>query len=557
MTGHDLGVASIEVNGVSYAHPGGNELFHDVSFRVPSGRHAALIGPNGVGKTTLLHLIAGSERPTEGSTSVDASVQLMPQSIGAGPDGGTIRELLGRFGPARLARAASTLIDAERANDAEATPGSGIALAEAVAEWGEIGGYHEEARWDACCQRVLRQSFDQAADRPVAELSGGERKRLVLESLFASDVEVLLLDEPDNFLDLSAKRWLEQQIAESDKTILLVSHDRELLAAAADLVVMMEGAGAWVHPGGFADFEAARRARHADLAATLKRWNDEERRLFQYYKTMKQRASVSDGNAARANAAESRWERFVAVGPPPPPPSERNVHMNLVGAGSGQRVLQVEGLELVGLTEPFALEVFAGDRVAVLGPNGSGKSHFLRLLGGDTTVATTGSWRTGARVHIGLFHQTDEVDWLTGRTPLESLAELDLAHHQAMAALARYGLEDGADRPFETLSGGQKARLQVLGLELRGVNLLLLDEPTDNLDLLSAEALETALAGFEGTVLCVTHDRWFMRTFGRFVVFDHDCSVKESLELESALHLVTGDDAYPFRRSSVTDLTTP
>ena len=230
--------------------------------------------------------------------------------------------------------------------------------------------------------------------------------------------------------------------------------------------------------------------------------------------------------------------------------------MNLVGAGSGQRVVQVEALELLGLTEPFDLEVFAGDRLAVLGPNGSGKSHFLRLLGGDTSVATTGTWRLGARVHVGLFHQTDEVEWLIGRTPVESLATFDLAHHDAMSALARYGLEDGADRPFETLSGGQKARLQVLGLELQGVNLLLLDEPTDNLDLLSAEALETALAGFEGTVLCVTHDRWFMRTFDRFVVFDHDASVKESLELDTALHLVTGDDAYPFARSSVQDLTT-
>ena len=124
-----------------------------------------------------------------------------------------------------------------------------------------------------------------------------------------------------------------------------------------------------------------------------------------------------------------------------------------------------------------------------------------------------------------------------------------------MAALARYGLEDGADRDFDTLSGGQKARLQVLGLELRGVNLLLLDEPTDNLDLLSAEALERALAGFEGTVMCVTHDRWFMRAFDRYLVFDHDCSVKESLELDSALHLVTHDDAYPYRPSSVKDLT--
>ncbi len=548
-------MAVIDVNGVAYAHPGGSELFHDVSFRVASGRHAALIGPNGAGKTTLLQLIAGSERPIEGSIAVDASVQLMPQAIGTGDGDDTIRELLGRFGAARMAAAAAALVAAERANDAEPSEATGIALAEAIGVWGEVGGYHEEARWDSVCQRVLRQTFDEARDRPVAELSGGERKRLVLESLFASDLDILLLDEPDNFLDLSAKRWLEEQIASSPKTILLISHDRELLAAAADLIVMLEGSSTWVHPGGFAGFDDARAARNADLAASLRRWEEEERRLFQHYKLMKQRASVNDGNAARANAAESRWERFVADGPPQAPPAPRAVRMKLAGAGSGRRVLQVEGLELAGLTEPFDVEVHAGDRVAVLGPNGSGKSHFLRMLGGDVTVETSGTWRLGARVHVGLFHQTDDVEWLRGRTPIESLADLDLAPQAAMAALARYGLEDGADRDFDTLSGGQKARLQVLGLELRGVNLLLLDEPTDNLDLLSAEALERALAGFDGTVMCVTHDRWFMRAFDRFLVFDHDCSVKEALELDSALHLVTRDHAYPFRRSSVKDLT--
>jgi len=551
----------IDVNAVSYAHPGGSALFSDVSFRVASGRHAALIGANGAGKTTLLNLIAGDLRPTEGSVFVDGSVLLMPQAIGTGVAataegrGETIRELLGRFGPPRLVDAAAELVAAERANDADPSEVTGIALAEAVGQWGELGGYHEEARWDDCCQRVLRQTLAEAGDRPVAELSGGERKRLVLESVFASDIEVLLLDEPDNFLDLAGKRWLEHQIATSTKTILLISHDRELLAASADLVIMMEGAGAWVHPGRFVAFDEARRARHADLDAVAARWHDEERRLFQHYKTMKQRASISDANASRANAAESRWQRFVDAGPPPPPPTDRDVHLRLAGSRSGERVLQVEGLEILGLTDPFDLEVFYGDRVAVLGPNGSGKSHFLRLLGGAEDVETAGSWRIGARVSVGLFHQTDEVAWLTGRTPIESLAQLDLSPHAAMAALARYGLEDGADRDFDTLSGGQKARLQVLGLELRGVNLLLLDEPTDNLDLLSAEALERALEGFAGTVLCVTHDRWFMRSFDRRVVFAHDCSVKEVADLDSALHLVTGDDSFEYRRSSVKELT--
>ena len=216
----------------------------------------------------------------------------------------------------------------------------------------------------------------------------------------------------------------------------------------------------------------------------------------------------------------------------------------------------VEHLEIVGLTEPFSVELFRGDRVALLGPNGSGKSHFLRLLGGDDAVLVDGAWRVGASVTVGLFHQTDEVGWLTDRTPLEALGSLDLSDGAAMGALGRYGLADCARRPFETMSGGQKARMQVLGLELRGVNLLLLDEPTDNLDMGSAESLSEALREFGGTVLSVTHDRWFMREFDRYLVFDHDCSVKEVADLSSALHLVTLDPDYELRPSAVRDLVT-
>jgi ATPase subunit of ABC transporter with duplicated ATPase domains len=549
-------VPIIEVNGVAYAHPGGDELFADVTFRVPNARHLALVGANGVGKSTLLQVIAGDLLPSEGSVRVDGSIRLMPQAIGVADDATTtVRELLGRFASPPIAKAAARMAAAEIANERAPTDRTGIELAEAVGEWAEAGGYLEEPRWGACTQHVLRQTLDECSTRPITELSGGERKRLVLESLLASDIEILLLDEPDNFLDLAGKRWLEREIASSAKTILFVTHDREFLAAVSDGVVTLEGFGAWTHSGPFATYDKARRTRHADQAAALARWEAEEQRLRQYYRLMKQRAATSDANAGRARAAESRWERFVAAGPPPPPPSERPVNMRLHGSRTGERVVQAKALEIAGLTEPFDIEIYRGDRVAVLGPNGSGKSHFLRMLGGDPTVETAGTWKLGAAVEVGLFHQTDEVAWLAGRTGLEALATLDINEHEGMAALARYGLEDGARRPYETLSGGQKARLQVLGLELRGVNVLLLDEPTDNLDMASAEALEEALGDFRGTVLAVTHDRWFMRAFDRYLVFDHDCSVKEVSDLDSALHLITHDPSYVLRRSSVRDLT--
>jgi ATPase subunit of ABC transporter with duplicated ATPase domains len=225
--------------------------------------------------------------------------------------------------------------------------------------------------------------------------------------------------------------------------------------------------------------------------------------------------------------------------------------MRLRGGRTGKRAVVVEALELTGLMRPFDLEVWYGDRVAVLGSNGSGKSHFLRLLaaGGsdpdvehrpvhDTPVAPvphTGTARLGARVRPGWFAQTHEHPELVGRTLLDVLWRGDahrrgMGREEASRALDRYELAHAAEQTFETLSGGQQARLQILLLELSGATLLLLDEPTDNLDVMSAEALEEGLAAFDGTVVAVTHDRWFARGFDRFLVFGAAGEVYESAQ---------------------------
>ena len=549
-------MAVIGVSGATFAHPDGAPLFDEVSFKVKTGQHAALVGANGVGKSTLLRCVVGDLKLTEGSINVDGPVALMPQSIGTGEDAATtVRELLVRFAPSQIRRAGQALAAAEAANHSAPTDETGTALAVAHIEWGEAGGYDQESRWDAVCTLVLGRGMDRVGNDPVSQLSGGERKRLVLESLLGSDAEILLLDEPDNFLDIPAKRWLERRIAESTKTILFISHDRELLAAAADAVITIEGHGAWTHPGGWTTYDDARTARNESLGDALARWKAEERRLFQLFKEMKQRASYAESSARKAEVMEARWQRWVDAGPPPPPPTTKTVNMRLEGADSGKVALRLTGLEISGLTDRFDLEVRYGDRVAILGPNGTGKSHLLRLLAGDATVDHEGTFTLGARVEVGLFHQTDEVAGFAGRTALEILAvDHDLNEQAAMKALGRYGLADGAKRPVETLSGGQRARLQVLHLELTGVNLLLLDEPTDNLDLGSAEALEAALGGFSGTVLAVTHDRWFLRTFDRFVILDADCSVIEALDRDAALHAITADAAYPTSKAKLLPL---
>jgi ATPase subunit of ABC transporter with duplicated ATPase domains len=183
-------------------------------------------------------------------------------------------------------------------------------------------------------------------------------------------------------------------------------------------------------------------------------------------------------------------------------------------------------LELTDLTFPFDLEVWFGERVAVVGRNGTGKSHFLRLLGGSD-ISHAGSWKHGARVVPGLFNQTHDHPELRGKALIDILAARDLNRGPAMSRLRRYELNFSAEQTWETLSGGQQARFQILLLEVDGANLLLLDEPTDNLDVASAEALEAGLDMFEGTVVCVTHDRWFLRSFDRYVAFTEDAEVIE------------------------------
>ena len=208
--------------------------------------------------------------------------------------------------------------------------------------------------------------------------------------------------------------------------------------------------------------------------------------------------------------------------------------MRLRGGRTGLRAVTCQNLELTGLMRPFDVEIFYGERVATLGSNGAGKSFFLRLLSGEE-VAHTGTAKLGARVVPGMFAQTHvHPDW-AGQTLVELLwagAEdrPSLDRGAAMSRLRRYGLQEQGDQRFGTLSGGQQARFQILRLELAGATLLLLDEPTDNLDLTSAEALEEALDAYDGTVVAVTHDRWFARSFDRFLVFGEDGHVTESPE---------------------------
>ena len=524
----------LEVAHVEYHLPDGRTLLGDVSFRVGEGSATAIVGPNGAGKTTLLRLITGELTPHGGSVVVSGGLGVMRQFVGSVRDETTVRDLLVSVAEPRLREVARRVDEAEHAMLTVDDEAAQMAYAQALSDWAEVRGYEAETLWDVCTMAALGMPYDRAQFREVRTMSGGEQKRLVLEALLRGTDEVLLLDEPDNYLDVPGKRWLEEQLKTTRKTVLFVSHDRELLSRAADRIVSLEpgpaGADAWVHGGGFATFHDARRERFARFEELRRRWDEKHAQLKKLVLTLRNQAASSPDMASRYRAAQTRLRKFEEVGPPPEPPREQDITMHLRGGRTGLRAVTCEGLELTGLMKPFDLEVFYGERVAVLGSNGSGKSHFLRLLaGGD--VAHSGSWKLGARVVAGHFAQTHAHPELFGRALLDILWE-DHAQDKgkAMARLRRYELTEQADRPFDRLSGGQQARFQILLLELAGSTALLLDEPTDNLDLESAEALQEGLESFDGTVLAVTHDRWFARSFDRYLVFGSDGVVRETPE---------------------------
>jgi ATPase subunit of ABC transporter with duplicated ATPase domains len=524
----------LEVAHVDYYLPDGRLLLSDASFRVGQGATTALVGPNGAGKSTLLKLISGELAPHAGTVTTSGGLGVMPQFVGSVRDDRTLRDLLVSVARTGIKDAARAVDEAELAIMERDDEAAQLGYAQALSDWADAGGYEAENLWDVCTMAALAVPYDKAQYRDVRTLSGGEQKRLVLEALLRGPDEVLLLDEPDNYLDVPGKRWLESQLRDTGKTVLFISHDRELLAVAANRIVSVEpapgGSDVWVHGAGFATYHEARTRRFERFEELRRRWEEKHAQLKRLVNDLRQFAARSPDMASRYAAAQTRLRKFEEAGPPPEPPRKQDIRMRLRGGRTGTRAITCADLELTGLMRPFDLEVFYGERVAILGSNGSGKSHFLRLLAGQQ-VAHGGTWKLGARVVAGFFAQTHAHPELEGRTLVDILWDVHArARGAAMSVLRRYELDRQGDQAFGKLSGGQQARFQILLLELEGSTALLLDEPTDNLDLESAEALQDGLEAYEGTVLAVTHDRWFARSFDRFLVFGADGVVRETPE---------------------------
>jgi ATPase subunit of ABC transporter with duplicated ATPase domains len=253
---------------------------------------------------------------------------------------------------------------------------------------------------------------------------------------------------------------------------------------------------------------------------------------------MKNRAGASEALPSRADAAQTRWERFKDAGPPQLPPPEREIVPKFLGSRSGNEAIRLTDFEVDGLVLPFELKIYNGDRVALLGENGVGKSTFIRAIQHPDHLEE-GTLRFGPTARVGFFSQDVNIPD-TGEELLDIVKRRFPNPEQARNALGRYGLADRTRHKLGELSGGQKARVQLLLLERDDPNVLLLDEPTDNLDLESVQVIEEVLADLESTQVAITHDGWFTRIFNRFIIFDKDGLVGEVPERLRALHIVAG-----------------
>src|ERR1700712_252902 len=326
-----LSMGHVEVAGVRYELPDGRVLLDDVSFRVGEGAKVALVGANGAGKTTLLRIITGDLTPHAGAVTRSGGLGVMRQMVGVGST--TVAELLMSVSPLRVRSAAAAVERLElKLMDVDDEP-TQMAYATALAEFADAGGYEIEDVWDTCCTTALGGPFDKAKSRDLDPLSGGEQKRLVLEYLLAGPDQVLLLDEPDNFLDVPGKIWLEGRIRESPKTILFISHDRELLNNTATRVVTVElgaaGNTVWTHPGGFSSYHQARRDRFTRFEELRRRWDEEHAKLKVLVLRYKIKAEYNDGLASQYRAAQPRRGKLGGAGPPVAQPREQQVSMRL------------------------------------------------------------------------------------------------------------------------------------------------------------------------------------------------------------------------------------
>jgi ATP-binding cassette subfamily F protein 3 len=529
-------------------------VLENVSFVINPGDRVGLIGPNGCGKTTLLRIIAGQERPDEGS------VQFNPPDLRLGyleqglryAEGDTLGDFLrpGEVAAARVAQLAAALAQAEGAEQAQLMEAYSQALGELEVLERTRAPLHEV---EATLAGLGLDGMP--LDAPIASLSGGQKTRLGLARLLTREPQILLLDEPTNHLDIEALEWLEAWLRDYAGAALLVSHDRTFLDQTVSRILDLELQTHTVveYAGNYSGYiEAWERDRLKQWA----RWREQQEEIRRVRedigRTRNQALSVERTTTSRqpgprriakkvakkAKARERKLERYLESQERVEKPG-RSWRMKLdfeATPRSGQDVLVLEdvsvGYEGVPLVRGVEQVLRAGERVVLIGPNGSGKTTLLRAIVGQLTPLA-GKVRLGANVKLGYYAQEQEtLD--PDSTPFKTIARAAAMSETDLRSFLHYFLFSGDEVfvPVKSLSYGERARLVLARLVATGCNFLLLDEPINHLDIPSREKFEQAMRAFEGTVLAVVHDRYFIRRFATCIWAIQRGMLRRYLDLE-------------------------
>jgi ATP-binding cassette subfamily F protein 3 len=504
---------------------GDTTLFSNVTFTVEPGQRWGIVGRNGSGKTTLFRLLTGELEPTRGSIARAPAlrVSLLEQHRDYGTATTVWEAAAGEL--AELLALEQSLVE-QAANLAhDHSPQALARYGEDLERFEREGGYAVTARIDAVLHGL---EFDPAEARvtPLSALSGGELGRLGLARQLMTTADVLLLDEPTNHLDLETTRWLEQYLAASDRTVLLVSHDRAFLAATVDHVLHLEGGTAMPYAAGYTDFVAQR----AERRLAQQRAFDQQQRTIAHEQDYIAR-NIAGQNSRQAKGRRKRLDRLPRLSPVIGAEGTMALRFEVAERG-GDQVLSAKNVS-VGVGTRTLVERFTGTLertgvLGILGRNGAGKSTFLKALlgehpthGGDLQLGTSITW--------GYYRQDLSQVPLT-RTLYDVIAGLrpKWERGRVQGHLGRFGFS-GQEvlRRADSLSGGERARVALAILMLSGANLLVLDEPTNHLDVESIEALEDAIEGYDGTVILVSHDRALLRALTTRIWILHDRKMTE------------------------------